>query len=66
MQNLRQAAGFTQQSFAAALGVDRSTVAKWEAGKAAPRVEMLPSIASLLHSSIEEIVLTLNNAKVAS
>lgn len=65
MRALRVAAGFTQQTFAKALGVDRSTVTKWEAGMAAPRVDMLPSIASLLHCSVDVLVQSLIAAKAA-
>lgn len=65
MRALRVAAGYTQKTFAQALGVDRSTVTKWEAGMAAPRVEMLPSIASLLHCSVDALVKSLVAAKTA-
>jgi DNA-binding transcriptional regulator YiaG len=37
---IRQAAGVTQRRFAAELGVDRVTLARWEAGTMRPRMEM--------------------------
>lgn len=51
----RKAAGMTQVAFAAAIGIDRSTVAKWETGKAYPRADMLPAIAEALSCSIDDL-----------
>lgn len=51
----RKAAGMTQVAFAAAIGIDRSTVAKWETGKAYPRADMLPDIAMALGCTIDAL-----------
>lgn len=45
----------TQAELAKELGIDRSTVAKWETGKANPRVELLPKLAEILNCSIDEL-----------
>lgn len=50
----RRAAGHTQESLAEALGVDRSTVVRWEAGDTEPHPYVRPKIASLLGVSPDE------------
>ncbi|TDC73918.1 helix-turn-helix domain-containing protein [Streptomyces hainanensis] len=44
----RKSRGFTQESFAHALGVDRSTVQRWERGDGEPQPFQRPKIANLL------------------
>jgi transcriptional regulator with XRE-family HTH domain len=51
----RRAAGYSQESLAEALGVDRSTVARWEAGDHQPLPYLRPKIARLLSVSREEL-----------
>lgn len=51
----RKAAGYTQESFAEAVGVDRSTVARWEAGDHEPSPYLWPKIARLLSVSRDEL-----------
>lgn len=51
----REAAGFTQESFAERLGVDRSTVGRWERGVQAPQPWQRPDIANALSLSLEEL-----------
>ncbi|MGH3800363.1 MAG: helix-turn-helix transcriptional regulator [Pseudonocardiaceae bacterium] len=51
----RKAAGYTQESFAEALGVDRSTVVRWEAGDHEPSPYLWPKIARLLSVSRDEL-----------
>ncbi len=51
----RKAAGYTQESFAEALGVDRSTVARWEAGGHEPLPYLRPKIARLLSVSRDKL-----------
>ena len=53
---LRNAAKLTQDGLAEKLGVDRSTVAKWETGDALPRAGMLPNIASILKCSVDDLL----------
>jgi transcriptional regulator with XRE-family HTH domain len=51
----RKAAGYTQESLAAALHVDRSTVIRWEAGGHAPLPYLRPRLARLLGQSPEHL-----------
>lgn len=52
---LREQAGLTQAAFAVSLGVDRSSVAKWEAAGVYPRAQLLPLIAKILKCSIDDL-----------
>lgn len=52
---LRKKATFTQEGLAKELGVDRSTIAKWETGTSFPRTEMLPKLAKLFNCSIDDL-----------
>jgi len=51
----RKTAGYTQEAFAEALGVDRSTVVRWEAGDHEPLPYLWPKMARLLAVSREEL-----------
>ena len=48
IQNIRREKGVTQEALAQMVGVNRSAVAKWETGKAFPRLETLVKIAAAL------------------
>jgi len=52
----RLRAGLRQEAAAAALEVDRSTIAKWETGIAKPRADKLNAIAKLYDCSISELL----------
>lgn len=52
---LRTRANLTQEAVAEALRVDRSAVAKWETGKAYPKVAKLPQLAALYGCSIDDL-----------
>lgn len=56
----RKAAGHTQESLAALLGVDRSTVARWEAGSTTPHPGQRPDLAEALQVSGDELSVLLN------
>ena len=45
----------TQHDLAAKLGIDRSTVAKWESGAAYPRAEQWPVLANLLQCTVDDL-----------
>jgi transcriptional regulator with XRE-family HTH domain len=51
----RKAAGFTQESFAEAMGVDRSTVVRWDAGEREPLPYKRPKLARLLKITMQEL-----------
>jgi DNA-binding XRE family transcriptional regulator len=50
----RKAAGYTQEGLAEQLSVDRTTVARWEAGKAEPKPWQRPKIAEAFGLSLRE------------
>ncbi|MFH9068068.1 helix-turn-helix transcriptional regulator [Streptomyces alboflavus] len=51
----RRAAGFTQEALAEALSVERSTVVRWESGRATPQPYLWPRLAALLKVSTDEL-----------
>ncbi|MCA1604606.1 MAG: helix-turn-helix domain-containing protein, partial [Acidobacteria bacterium] len=57
----RKAVGFTQESFAERLGVERSTVVRWEAGETEPLPETRPKMARALQVSIDQLAQLLSN-----
>ena len=56
MRAMREKKDMSQQAVAFEIGVERSTVAKWESGKSRPRAELLPKLAKLFGCSIEELL----------
>ena len=48
IEKRRTELAMTQSKLAKLLGVDRSTVAKWEAGQSRPRADKLPELAQIL------------------
>ena len=51
----RKAAGHSQESLAALLGVDRSTVVRWEAAHTAPQPWLRPKLAEALGTTVHEL-----------
>ncbi|MGH3873014.1 MAG: helix-turn-helix domain-containing protein [Pseudonocardiaceae bacterium] len=51
----RKAVGFTQESLAEHLGVERSTVVRWEAGETKPLPAMRPRMARALQVSVDQL-----------
>jgi transcriptional regulator with XRE-family HTH domain len=51
----RRAMGFSQEGFARRLGVDRSTVARWEAGETEPQPWVRSRIAELLEVALRDV-----------
>ncbi len=52
----RMSASLTQDMAAMALGVGRSTVAMWEAGRAVPRADKLQAMARLYRCTVDELL----------
>ncbi|MFB9923925.1 multiprotein-bridging factor 1 family protein [Amycolatopsis halotolerans] len=55
LKRAREAAGYTQESFAYTLGIDPSTVKRWERGVWAPSMHRRAKIAKLLGISLREL-----------
>ncbi|SDC63573.1 transcriptional regulator [Actinokineospora iranica] len=51
----RRACGYTQESLAEAIGVDPSTVRRWEAGSSTPFPHFLPKLSKLLGVTRDEL-----------
>lgn len=52
---LRIKAGFSQETAAKEIGVERSTIAKWETGQAMPRGRVLPVVAKTYKCTIDDL-----------
>ncbi|HIY73896.1 MAG TPA: helix-turn-helix domain-containing protein [Candidatus Intestinimonas merdavium] len=55
IKQLRESVGLSQDSLAKGLGVDRSTVAKWETSGVYPRGDKIPELAKLLRCTIDAL-----------
>ena len=51
----RKAVGFSQEQLAERLGIDRSTVARWESGETEPQPWMRPRLARVLKISLDQL-----------
>ena len=56
MVKLRKFNGFTQETFATAVGVSRQSVYKWESGASYPEVEKLFKISRLFHVTVDDML----------
>jgi len=56
IRELRIAQKLSQQELATKLGIDRSSVAKWETGAHSPRTDKLRQLAKVLNCSVEELL----------
>lgn len=63
LAQIRKARHITQQQLSYDLGVDRSTIAKWESGAAMPRANKLPGLAKSLNCDISELFEAKNSHK---
>ena len=52
----RQKLGLKQEELAKLLGVERSTVTKWETGESKPRADMLVKLSSVLGCSVDVLL----------
>ena len=51
----RKAAGYSQDHLAARLGVERSTIVRWEAARSTPQPWVRPTLAALLDITANEL-----------
>lgn len=56
LAHIRKTAGYTQEQFAHALGVERSTVTRWEAGDHDPLPYIRPKMAGKLGITADELI----------
>ena len=56
LQNLRRAAGLSQEQLAERLGVTRQAVSKWETGEGKPDIDNLLPLAKLLHTTVDYLL----------
>ena len=60
--DLRREAGYVKQDdLSKVLNVDRSTVAKWEAGTRCPPTQKLTKLSQLLNCTESDVVAAINN-----
>ena len=52
----RKKSNMTQAAVADALGVDQTTVSKWEKGEALPRADTLIKLAALFNCTVDELL----------
>lgn len=53
LKELREKRKLTQEALAKQLGIDRTTVAKWESGDNMPRAGMLLTLAKILRCKVD-------------
>lgn len=56
IMNKRKSLGYTQQNLADKLHVSFQTVSKWENGTSCPGIELLPTIAAVLGTSVDTLL----------
>ncbi len=54
--SLRKQKGMTQEQLANALGVSNQAVSKWESAQCFPDIQLLPKLARLFHTSIDNLM----------
>ena len=52
---LRKEQGMTQATLATRLGITAQAVSKWESGRSAPDIELLPRLAEILSCDIDAL-----------
>jgi DNA-binding XRE family transcriptional regulator/tetratricopeptide (TPR) repeat protein len=62
----RKAVGYTQEQLAEQLGVERTTVIRWEAGAAQPQPWQWPNLADALKISASELIVLLSDSDDAT
>ena len=63
IRELRKLRGLSQEELARIVGVERSTVSKWETGEAKPRADLFVKLAKTLHCKVDDLFLPENMKK---
>lgn len=56
IKNHREKKGITQQALAKELGINTSTVAKWETHASTPRAKVLIQLAEIFNCTVDELL----------
>ena len=56
LKELREKAGYSQQSFADAFGTKQSTVGGWESGAREPKLEVMQKLADFFDVSVDYLI----------
>jgi transcriptional regulator with XRE-family HTH domain len=56
IQQLRKAAGYSQEKLAELLHVSRQAISKWESGATLPTIDNLTELSKIFHVSISELL----------
>ena len=56
LKNIRQAQKISQKQLADKLGVDQTTISKWEKGKAYPSINKLKKVSNILICSVDDLI----------
>lgn len=56
IMSLRKEAGLTQEQLAEKLGISPQAVSKWENGISCPDISILPTLASLFHVTVDDLL----------
>lgn len=56
LREIRKRAGLSQEDLARMVGVERSTVTKWESGQNAPALPTLAKLADVLGVSVDDLL----------
>ena len=55
VKKLRKQAGISQFELSEKIGVNRSTIAKWETGVSSPRAKIIPNVAKALECEVSDL-----------
>lgn len=56
IRDARKRVGMTQEELAATLGVDQTSIVAWERGKWSPRTKLLPTLAKVLRTTVDDLL----------
>lgn len=62
IREIREKQGLTQEELAARVGVERSSISKYESGDRAPSLLVLRRLAETLHCTVDELLHAFSDA----